>query len=84
MLRLDRFGAILGKVLLRRPDDALEPDGLDDLSDEEVTVEGMPLLEALGEGAMLADRCTCPQPWADDDGSCARCGHRLPDFGVAA
>jgi len=51
--------------------------GLDDLGDENVTVEGGPLVAALGEGATLAKRCKCAQPCPDGSSDCQRCGHPL-------
>jgi hypothetical protein len=82
-LELDSEGRVVGKTLLSLPHRELEEDdGLGDLADEELVSPSV--LEPFREGARLAGRCRCPQPWADEDGTCARCGHVLPQHGLAA
>jgi hypothetical protein len=71
-VELDREGRLVSHTALTVYAD---PDG-DDLDDlgPEVTFEGEPVLEALGDGALLGRRCRCDKPWLDGGDNCGRCG----------
>jgi hypothetical protein len=63
MLVLDRYSAVVARRVLELV--VPEPeDDLDDLSEEEL-LPPPSVLDPLREGARLAVRCKCPEPWAE-------------------